>query len=186
LGVPTPPRSVGLLMGVLSSFPEMFDMAAERAQREFGLISLKSDLYDFNFTSYYDAEMGVPIRRQFLFFRDLIDPGALADAKLITNRLESEFAGSGVFSVARPVNLDPGYVTESKLVLATTKDYSHRIYLRDGIYAEVTLLFRKGRCEPLPWTYPDFRSPSYHSFFLQTRDAYHKCRMAETQARSSG
>lgn len=172
MGIPRPPKKVALILGVLSSIPELMRPAAERCALEFGPIDLASDLVDFSFTRYYDAEMGAPIKRQLFSFANLIEPDALAAIKLRTNAVEAEFANSGKYSIARPVNLDPGYVAASKLVLATTKDYSHRIYLRDGIYAEVTLVYHGQQFEPLQWTYPDYCTESYVRFFMDVRAAY--------------
>ncbi|MEK6728917.1 MAG: DUF4416 family protein, partial [Planctomycetota bacterium] len=85
---------------------------------------------------------------------------------------EESFAASRQYPVKRPVNIDPGYINESRLILASTKDFSHRIYLRDGIYAEVTLNYRKGRYETFPWTFPDYKTAGYHDFFLKVRGLY--------------
>lgn len=162
--------AVRLITGVLTAFPDLFDAAAEACEREFGPIELRSDTFDFDFTDYYAEEMGAPIKRRFFSFRDRIDPAGLADIKLRTNIMERRIADAFRKPVPRPVNLDPGYLTLSKLVLATTKDYAHRIYLRDGIYAEITLRYHKGRFEAMPWTYPDYRTEAYHRFFLQVRE----------------
>ena len=75
----------------------------------------------------------------------------------------------------RPLNLDPGYITPAKLVLASTKDHAHRIYLRDGIYAEVTLSFRGRKWQPLEWTYPDYRRDDYQRFFTECREWLLNC-----------
>jgi len=77
-------------------------------------------------------------------------------------------------AVTRPLNLDPGYLTEAKLVLASTKDHAHRIYLGRGIYAEVTLHYQNGRWQSHDWTYPDFQRPDYHLFFSQCRDFFRR------------
>ncbi len=172
MGTPHPPRKAALILGLLSSIPDLLHSAAERCAQEFGPIEITSDAVDFNFTQYYDAEMGTPIKRRFVSFSRLIEPDLLAELKLTSNAIEAEFAKSGGYSVPRPINLDPGYVTAGKLVLATTKDYSHRICLRDGIYAEVTLIYRGRQFEPLPWTYPDYRTEQYIRFFTEVRAAY--------------
>jgi len=101
-----------------------------------------------------------------------MDPGQLAGIKLATNAIEDSMAVNADGKISRTVNLDPGYITASNLVLATTKDFSHRVYIGQGIYAEVTLNFRKGGCVFFEWTYPDFKSGKYTSFFLEIRRRY--------------
>jgi hypothetical protein len=114
--------------------------------------------------------MGVGLRKQFLAFEQLADPGELANAKRITNDWEAEYAALGRHAEPRPLNLDPGYITAAKLVLASTKDHAHRLYLAGGIYAELTLSFRGGRWQPLEWTYPDYRRDDYQRFFTECRN----------------
>ena len=182
MGIPHEHPKVRAVLGILSAFPDLLGLAAERAEAIFGPPDLTSDVFPFDFTEYYRDEMGTDIKRRFLSYPRLIAPDQLAEIKLRTNRLEAEIAEEHSRGVRRPVNLDPGYLTLSKLVLATTKDYGHRIYLRDGIYAEVTLRFRGGRFEPWPWTYPDYRTEPYLAFFRQVRDAYRKEIAATTAA----
>lgn len=131
---------------------------------------MESDIWPFDLTDYYEAEMGPGIKRRFLSFERLIQPDALAQIKHETNRIEDEIAQQCLaLELPRPVNLDPGYIDLGKLVLATTKDRSHRIYIGQRIYAEVTLHFTQGRWEPWPWTYPDYRQAEYHEFFMRVR-----------------
>jgi len=123
-------------------------------------------------THYYDEELGTPIQRKFLTFVRLIDPGELAAIKCFTNEVERFRARERGTQPDRPVNLDPGYLDAGRLVLATTKDRAHRIYLGQGIYAEVTLLYEKKAWQALPWTYPDYAAPTYHPFLTEARRAY--------------
>jgi hypothetical protein len=116
--------------------------------------------------------MGPNLLREFLSFRDLIPPDRIAAIKRETNGIEQELASALKAPAPRPVNLDPGYLSASKVVLATTKDYAHRLYLADGIYAEVTLNYCDGRWQPRPWTYPDYRTDAYAGFFAQMRKLY--------------
>jgi hypothetical protein len=118
--------------------------------------------------------MGSALKRRFISFAEKIDPSALAPIKRFTNELEARIA-AGQGAVARPINLDPGYLTLAKLVLASTKDHAHRIYLSQGIYAEVTLSFRRGQWRHHDWTYPDYRRDDYHAFFTQCRDYFRRC-----------
>ena len=129
---------------------------------------MESETLPFEFTAYYTPEMGPNLLRKFVAFKKLISPERLAAAKIFTNRLEKTYTQKG----KRRINLDPGILTLAKVILASTKDFSHRIYLNSGVYAEVTLLFRKGRFEALPWTYPDYRTEPYLKFFRILRDGF--------------
>ncbi|MEW5898113.1 MAG: DUF4416 family protein [Bacillota bacterium] len=158
---------VKLLAGLITADLSLLEAVKERLEKEWGPVDSESDVMDFTYTRYYEAEMGSPLYRRFLSFQKLIDPGTLAEKKVFTNSLESEFARAGG---KRTVNIDPGYLAPAKLVLATTKDRSHRIYLGQGIYAEVTLLYYRGKFEPLPWTYPDYRTEAYREYFARVRE----------------
>jgi hypothetical protein len=143
----------------------------------FGEIDYQSPEIPFTFTDYYTAEMGQGIRRVFFSVSQLWDPSLLAEAKLRSDRLEYRFLASTWDGAApnasrRTVNLDPGMLTLGRLILASTKDNAQRIPLRDGIYAEITLLYRKGSFEPLRWTYPDFRSDAYREVLTELRARY--------------
>ena len=116
--------------------------------------------------------MGQGIQRQFISFERLIDAGTLAEMKLFTNKIEHAFAIEKPEGAARRVNLDAGYLCMAKLVLASTKDNAHRIYLRDGIYAEITLRFYRKTFQPWEWSYPDYRSPTYVAIFNRIRTIY--------------
>jgi hypothetical protein len=135
-----------------------------------GPVALTSDTFDFTETDYYTATMGSDLKKQFLVFERPIDPAMLPGIKRQTNDWEVEYAGFARHPEPRPLNLDPGYITPAKLVLASTKDHAHRIYLRDGIYAEITLAYRQRHWQPLEWTYPDYRREDFHQFFTQCRD----------------
>ncbi len=137
-------------------------------QERFGPVDLESKVFPFDFTSYYEREMGEGILRQFLSFENLIDPGDLAAIKTETNRLEAELSKEG----KRTVNLDPGYLDLSKLVLATTKDATYRVYLGEGIYAQSTYYFQDGTYRPWEWTYADYRTPTAVDFFNRVRQEY--------------
>lgn len=155
---------------MLSAFPSLFDRAESALVERLGPVRRRSGTFPFTFTAYYTPEMGEGILRRFLSFERPATPESAADLKLWTNALEARLAGPE-FPVPRPINLDPGYVTLSKLVLTTTKDQAHRIYLRDGIFAEITLSYTRGAWQPLPWTYADYRTEEYRAFFdLVRRD----------------
>lgn len=162
-----------------------FAAARPLLEEFFGPVELESPSYPFDVTDYYSATMGPGLQRKFLVFERLADPGLLADWKLATNDMETALraqahaaaAQAGRLLPARPVNLDMGYLTASKLVLASTKDFAHRLYLRDGIYAEITLAFRGDAWVSHQFTFPDFRSGRYDAFLTQARDQHlHKLR----------
>jgi hypothetical protein len=165
------PLPVKLFVGVLTSIPDIISHVEERLSERFGPIDARSEPFLFDMTRYYDEAMGSPINRYFISFSNLIEPSVISDIKKATNELESAFASKWT-SVQRPVNLDPGYLEQSKIVLASTKNFYHRILISDGIYAEVTLHFEAGEWRPFPWTFPDFKSGRYHQFFLDLRDSY--------------
>lgn len=165
------PQSVKLICGLLSGDVDLLRRARQLLVRRFGPVDLESDLWPFDQTDYYEDEMGPDLRRRFVSFQRLIQPGLLADVKDDTNEIERQIADQcAALELPRPVNLDPGYVDLGKLVLATTKDRSHRIYIGRRMYAEVTLHFMEGRWQPWPWTYPDYRRPAYHEFFVRVRE----------------
>lgn len=170
MGQARTPGPVKLFCGLLYGDARLAEMAGGLLQREFGRVDRVSREWPFEQTDYYRAECGPDLKRRFVGFETLIPPERLAEIKCRTGRIEQEIACQGVAPFPRPVNLDPGYVDLSKLVLATTKDRAHRIYLGAGIFAEVTLQYVSGRWEPLPWTYPDYRQPAYHAFFLALRE----------------
>jgi len=165
------PNDVKLFVGILISVPELLPQVEARLATQFGEIDLRSGPYPFDSTHYYDAEMSHSIQRFFLAFTDLIQPATLADIKVTTNEIESSLAQT-VTTVRRPVNLDPGYLEQAKLVLASTKNFYHRILLAKGIYAEITQHFENGTWQNFPWTFPDFRAGRYNEFFLLMRDRY--------------
>jgi hypothetical protein len=167
------PSPVLLIVAASSRYVAALDWGLEQLTGQYGPVDLVSDALDFTETDYYTATMGVDLKKQFFAFERLIDAAALADIKRQTNQWEAEYAARGQHPEPRPLNLDPGYITPAKLVLASTKDHAHRMYLRDGIFAEVTLSYRGGTWQPLEWTYPDYRRADYQSFFSQCRDALH-------------
>ena len=160
---------VKMFCGIIAVDEETVAAAKKELGEQIGKIDLESDVVPFDFTDYYRDEMGDGLVRQFVSFKELVDPGRIVETKLLTNGIEKSNL-SGADGAGRRMNLDPGYVTPAKVVLATTKDFSHRIYLRDGIYAEVTMNFRKDGFRYFDWTYPDFRSGRYDQFLRQIRE----------------
>ncbi|MCK4343530.1 MAG: DUF4416 family protein [Phycisphaerae bacterium] len=168
---PRSTKPVKLFAGLLGGDPDLLRRTRQLLGRRFGPIDLESELWPFDQTDYYEPEMGPHLQRWFLSFENPIPPDRLAEIKHETNALEAEIAEDCLLpDIPRPVNIDPGYLDLNKLVLGTTKDSSHRICLGSGIYAEVTLRYRHGSWQTLPWTYPDYTRPEYHAFFNQVRE----------------
>lgn len=148
-------KKVKLFCGILYSDINIFSKAKEILENEFSEIDFISEPIPFSYSSYYQDEMGNNIYRLYLSFKKLIYPYRLSDIKKITNSIEDKLK----IENRRKVNIDPGYISMSNLVLATTKNYSHRIALSAEIYGEVTLIYKNNRFIPLEWTYPDYKDP---------------------------
>lgn len=159
-----------LIAGILYADEGSVGRASQMLVCEFGPIEIVSPVFYFTMTDYYATEMGELLKKKFCCFSHPIHPESLPDIKLMTNRIESELAHDENEHLMRTVNIDPGYVTLSKLVLATTKDYSHRIFIGKGIFAETTLRYRDGKFTPIDITYPDYRTPLAIDFFNDVRD----------------
>lgn len=171
MGAIRPPKRAKLLVGLLSGDADLMALARRRLKQHFGEIDLETELWPFTSTDYYQAELGDDVKRQFVFFRELVSVERLAEIKRLANDMELRICDDLALPHAtRPVNIDPGYITLSKLVLASTKDYSHRIYLQRGVYAEVTLHYHGGGWQSWPWTYPDYAADTYHATFTQARE----------------
>jgi len=167
MGEPRKPLPVKFILGVIAR-PDCLHLV-NAAVEALGGADLISEKMPFDKTDYYKEEMGDGLIRFWLSLNGLGDPEELPHLKLRTNELEREYSEGD----RRKMNLDPGYITESNLVLASTKAYNHRIYLKEGIYAEVTLIYRKKTgYEPLPWTYPDYRTRLALDFFGEVRRLY--------------
>jgi len=157
---------------MLSQSESLFAAAETDMRILWGEIDIHSETMPFRQTTYYEKEMGAALLKKFVSFTPLIDPGQLAAVKHQSNHLETQLAQTDpaqAIPVPRPINLDPGYIDPGKLVLATTKNYSHRIYIGDSMYAEATLHFHKGTWQSWPYTYPDYAGENYHDFLNRTR-----------------
>jgi len=167
---PQEPVPAKLLCGVLYSDRDKVNQAYEMLESRWGSLDWRSKEFPFDITDYYVKEMGSPIYRIFLSFRELINPREIVQIKLECNKIEDVLAANG----QRRVNLDPGYMDYDKVVLASAKYAGHKIYLDDGIYADVTLMYRKGKYHPTMWSFPDFRSDCYQGIFMYIRTLYKK------------
>jgi len=170
MGIVREVSPAALVAGVFSAEPELMERAVAVLAGRFGSVEAESPPFDFTMTDYYTGEMGGNLKKRFYCFSVPVSPGDLPEIKLFTNGVELEFARREGGETRRRVNIDPGYVTLSKLVLASTKDYSHRIYVGGGIYAEVTLRFVGGTFIPLETTYPDYKTPLAIEFFNGVRE----------------
>jgi len=155
-----------LIRGIIACSEGVIKEAEPFIGRSWGEIDLRSPIIPFDFTQYYEEEMGKALLRQWWSFEKLINPEEIAEIKIKTNEIEQNVGDR------RKINLDPGYIDGAKLILASTKNYSHRIYLRNGIYAEVTLIYEKDAFHPLAWTYPDYKDKTALQFFSEVRKKY--------------
>ena len=161
-------KPVKLICAVLFAPPADINKAIADLENRFGKMDHESRVFDFDFTDYYSNEIGENLRKQFLSFDKLVMPDQLADIKNSTGEIESKYLTNG----KRTINLDPGYLEESKLILASTKNFSHRIYLGDGIWAELTLSYAGGKFVTHPWTYPDYQTQLAYEFLRKVREIY--------------
>ena len=173
MGEEKSPCKVKLFFGLLFPDEEILARTEKRIVNDYGDIDLLSPIIPFDKTTYYENEMGQSLLRRFISIVNLIDPAELPTVKIQTNLLEKLFARP---EGSRQVNIDPGYLTFSKVILATTKDYTHRLYLGRKIYGEVTLHYKGGEKSfcPWEWTYPDYREPMAINFFNELRNIYKK------------
>ena len=165
------PQPVLLFMAVFSSDSAAFDWVRQRADVPWGPLALESAPFPFEtFTDYYAKSMGGALPKRLWAFKKLISPDMLPKIKCLTNRWEEDFKLISDHPVERPLNIDPGYIDLGKLILASTKDHAHRIYLSDGIFAETTLMYTQKNWKPMPWTYPDYQSANCQKFLTQCRE----------------
>ena len=163
------PKPVKLIIGILAANETALAAAVKAISESFGVIDLTSDVWPFTQTKYYKDELGPNALRQFVSIEKLIDPGKLAQIKHNTNSLEQQLADSLKLTLPRPVNLDPGFIEPSKLILASTKNFSHRIYIGNKMFAEVTLMYEKGNWRHFEFTFPDYRQSCYQDFLTKVR-----------------
>lgn len=169
MGKPKEPKPAKLFMSFIASGDEILYQGVQDLRSTFGEIDFMSERLPFGFTDYYAEEMGENLFRRFMTFGRLISIPLLPEIKMTTNRLEEKYSTS---KGNRRVNIDPGYVCLEHVILATTKGYTHRPYLRDGIYADLTFIYRNKSFLPLEWTYPDYRQDEVIRLFNQFRKKY--------------
>jgi hypothetical protein len=163
------PHPVKLFVGMLAQDISLFDELKDRLESIYGPSDMSSPVLQWDHTDYYRKEMGEGLKRRFVFFERLIQPDSIAEIKVTTIELEKEYLNS---HGGRKINLDPGYLDSAKIVLVSTKDFSHRIYLGKGIYGEITLLYSNGDYTVLPYTFPDYRTEEYFDIFKKAREKF--------------
>lgn len=163
------PHPVKLFIGMISQDVALFEALKEELSELFGSSDIESPVWEWDHTNYYLNEMGAGLKRQFIFFTRLINPDIISDIKLKTIELERKYLNE---SGGRMINIDPGYLDSAKIVLVSTKDFSHRIYLGNGIYGEVTLAYSGNSYQIFPFTYPDFKKAEYLDIFEKARVQY--------------
>lgn len=168
MSLPQDPKPGKLVIGLLMNDKTFFEPLAADLCSAFGALDLVSSWLPFDYTSYYEAEMGSPLFRRLLAFSDHIDQGELAAIKVSTNRIEAAYSRNG----RRKINIDPGYLLCERFVLASGKNFSHRIYIGQKIYADLTLIYYHGAFKKLPWTYPDYADQPILRFLEKGRNKY--------------
>jgi uncharacterized protein DUF4416 len=165
---PQRPKPAKLVVGLFMNEKRLFDAIMGSLTQMFGGADIISAWFPFDYTAYYEPEMGAPLFRRMVAFKNLILQNDLPAIKLDTNDIELIFLKNS----SRTVNIDPGYLTLERFVLATGKNFTHRIYLDRGIYADLTLIYQKGDFRELPWTYPDYRQNDIKNFLKHARNKY--------------
>lgn len=169
MGEITKHNPVMLIVAVTSRYDDALEWTNRQTTSQWGKLLAASPVFDFTETGFYTESMGTELKKQFLAFDGLIDPGEIAPTKHLSNDWEKSYAAENDHPEIRPLNIDPGYISEAKLVLVTTKDRDHRIYLQQGIFAEVTLYFRSKHWMSSRWTYPDYQRTDFQEFFTECR-----------------
>lgn len=168
MSFPTPPNPAKLTIGIFTQDRGLAESVAETLENRYGPIDIVSKWFVFDRTDYYEKEMGARLVRRIFSFQTPISQDSLSDIKHVTNSIEQRYTANG----CRRVNLDPGYLLLERFVLATGKNFAHRIYIGRNIYADLTLIYHDKAFRPLPWTYPDYTDPDIITFLHRVRDKY--------------
>jgi hypothetical protein len=169
---PREPENVKLISSLFSPDDGLIDVVITQLAAISGAVDWVSPVINFDRTRYYQKEMGWPLYRRFVSFENLVPPEKLVEFKLKTNEIEQQHLVNG----NRRINIDPGYISAERLILATGKNYVHRVYLSRGFYADLTLIFDKRSFTPLKWTYPDYADQAIIELFNGVRERYMKQR----------
>jgi len=165
---PKGPEPVKLISSIFSADRGLLAEVLKELSAEYGRADFISEFIPFDRTDYYEKEMGQTLIRRFVSFEDLVRPESLPEIKIFTNGIEERFSDEG----RRKANIDPGYISGNHLILATGKGYAHRPYLGNGIYADLTLIYRNKTFRPLEWTYPDYAEKDVIGMFNRIREKY--------------
>ncbi len=168
MSTPKKPDSAKLIISLFMNDKDIIHKVLPLLENDFGTIDIISPWFEFDYTDYYYKEMGSPLFRRVVVFKELIQQEDLSKIKEKTNLLEKKWEEDG----NRSLNIDPGYLLLSRFILATGKDYSHRVYIGREIYADLTLIYKKGGFQALEWTYPDYASTQMTQFLEKTREKY--------------
>jgi hypothetical protein len=169
MSTPSPPTPVKLIVSLILSNRDLFVPVSREFDNVFGRIDFMSIFLPFTTTTYYHPEMGINLMRRFITFEKLIEPSTLPEVKRWMDGLESRYKDR---EGRRTINSDPGYISLGQLVLATHKKYTHRPYLREGTYADLTLIYKRKSFHPLAWTYPDYGSAEIIKIMNRLRERY--------------
>ena len=172
MGIPREPKPAKYFVALLSSDAELLTAVEKDLSTILGAVDARSGVWPWTVSNFYENEMGAGLRRRFLSFEPLISPGELARIKLLTQQIEDQYRDKAADHSGRRVNLDPGYIDAFKVILASTKNASQRVYLHSGIYAEATLMYFDGAFHGLAYTYPDYLWPQTLAFFTSLRSVY--------------
>ncbi|MBA3017580.1 MAG: DUF4416 family protein [Proteobacteria bacterium] len=168
MSIPQSPKPAKLVIGLFMKEKSLIVPVTTQLVEKIGSIDMVSSWLPFNYTSYYEPEMGSPLFRRVLAFKSLVKQSALPEIKIITNKIEKKYSKNN----KRLVNIDPGYMLHERFVLATGKNYTHRIYIGMGIFADLTLIYQKGSFRKLPWTYPDYAEKNMLTYLEMVRNKY--------------
>ena len=164
----TKPKKCKFIIAFIYASEKTYKKARQSLKKKFGRLDFESNALAFNFTDYYQEEMGSGLKRRFISFKKLVEPSDIVEAKLFCVKLEKRLAILG----KRRINIDPGYLNQAKVVLSTTKDFSHRIYLGKKIFAEITLIYKDKAFRNLAWTFPDYKTKAYKDILVTIRNLY--------------
>jgi len=168
MSAPQSPKPAKLVVGLFMKKKSLIVPVVTELVEKIGSIDTVSPWLPFNYTSYYEPEMGSPLFRRVFAFNSLVKQSSLPEIKIITNKIEKKYSKSG----QRLVNIDPGYMLHERFVLATGKNYTHRIYIGMGIFADLTLIYQKGSFRKLSWTYPDYTEKNMLTYLEMVRNKY--------------
>lgn len=168
MSIPQSPKPAKLVISLFLREKHLIVPVARDLAGTFGTMDMISPWLEFDFTTYYETEMGKPLFRRVLTLQTLIEQEGLADIKLATNDIERKYSEKG----KRRVNIDPGYMVPARFVLATGKDFAHRVYIGKRIYADLTLIYQQGQFQILPWTYPDYAADEMRDYLGRVRNQY--------------